>query len=55
MPPGLPPAALILYIPFAVIMHVVGYAALREVRPKRRQPEELRHPSEEQGEDRGEQ
>jgi hypothetical protein len=50
MPPGLPPAALILFIPFALVMHLLGHAALREVRPKRRQPEERRHPSEEQGE-----
>lgn len=42
---------LILFLPFALVMHALGVMALREVRPKRRQPEELRHPSEQRGED----
>jgi len=51
IPPGLHPGVLILFLPFALVMHALGVMALREVRPKRRQPEELRHPSEQRGED----
>ena len=48
MPPGVGPAALIVFLPFALVAHALCISALHEVRPKRKaRVEERRHESEE--------